>query len=231
MLLIMILNFLVGMTDVYVAGLLSPEVQAVVGFVSQLFFLNIIVANAISIGTIALLSRSIGAGDFDGAVKTGRQSLIFGILAAMVLTAAGLFFYAEIIAVAGFPENIRPIAARFVRIFALSLGPNYILIISNAIFRAGGEVKKVLFTMFLVSAINIGGNFLFVFGMPPIPAFGYIGIALATAFSLTAGMIINFILFARSRWKTIYRGRAAISGAAIARIASLSWPAALLQIA
>ena len=50
MLLIMIFNFLVGMTDIYVAGFIGPEVQAVVGFVSQLFFLNIIIANAVSIG-------------------------------------------------------------------------------------------------------------------------------------------------------------------------------------
>ncbi len=49
MLLIMIFNFLVGMTDIYVAGFIGPEVQAVVGFVSQLFFLNIIIANAVKI--------------------------------------------------------------------------------------------------------------------------------------------------------------------------------------
>jgi putative MATE family efflux protein len=231
MLLIMVLNFLVGMTDVYVAGFISPEVQAVVGFVSQIFFLNIIVANAISVGSIALLARSIGAGDFGGAVKIARQSLIFGILAAIVLMMAGLLFYREIIGIAGFPENIRDIAARFVRIFALSLGPNYILIISNAVFRASGEVKKVLFTMSLVSVVNIAGNFVLVFGIPPFPGMGYTGIAVATALSVTAGMTANFILFARSRWKAIYRAPAALSGKVISRIISLSWPAALLQIA
>ncbi len=231
MLLIMIFNFLVGMTDIYVAGFISPEVQAVVGFVSQLFFLNIIIANAISIGTIALLARSIGGGDFAGAVKIARQSLMFGILAALVLMMAGLAFYREIVAIAGFPENIRGIAERFIRIFALSLGPNYILIISNAVFRASGEVKKVMVTMFLVSAINIIGNFALVFGIPPFPKMGDIGIALSTAFAVTAGMIINFTLFAFSRWRAIYRAPAAVSGGIIKTIISLSWPAALLQIA
>ncbi len=231
MLLIMIFNFLVGMTDIYVAGFISPEVQAVVGFVSQLFFLNIIIANAISIGTIALLARFIGAGDFGGAVKIARQSLIFGILAALVLMMAGLAFYRQIVAIAGFPENIRGIAERFIRIFALSLGPNYILIISNAVFRASGEVKKVLLTMFLVSAVNITGNFVLVFGIPPFPKMGYTGIALSTALAVTAGMLINFILFAFSRWRAIYRAPAAVPGNTIKKIISLSWPAALLQIA
>ncbi len=231
MLLIMIFNFLVGMTDIYVAGFIGPEVQAVVGFVSQLFFLNIIIANAVSIATIALLARSIGAGDFDGAVKIARQSLIFGILAALAIMIAGLAFPREIVAIAGFPENIWSIAERFIRIFALSLGPNYILIISNAVFRASGEVKKVLVTMFLVSAVNIIGNFVLVFGIPPFPKMGYIGIALSTALAVTAGMIINFILFAFSRWRAIYKAPAEVSGETIKKIISLSWPAALLQAA
>lgn len=231
MLLVMIFNFIVGMTDVYVAGLISPEVQAVVGFVSQIFFLNVIVANAISIGTIALIARSAGAGDLHGAVKIARQSLIFGVLAAGLLMAAGLVFYRQIIAIAGFPKDIQPIAWRFVRIFAMSLGPNYVLIISNAVFRASGEVRKVLFTMFLVSVLNIAGNFLLVFGLPPLPGFGYAGIALATAVSVTAGMIVNFFLLARGRWKAIFKAPVDISGAVIIRIFKLSWPAALLQIA
>jgi len=63
MLLIMLFNFMVGFTDIYVAGLINPQVQAAIGFVSQLYFLLIIIANAISIGTVALVSRNIGAGE------------------------------------------------------------------------------------------------------------------------------------------------------------------------
>ena len=55
MFLIMIFNFLVGFTDIYVAGFIGPDVQAAVGFVSQLYFFIIIIANAISIGTLALV--------------------------------------------------------------------------------------------------------------------------------------------------------------------------------
>jgi len=231
MLLIMVLSFLVGLTDVYVAGFIGPEVQAVVGFVSQIFFLNIIIANALSIGTTALITRSIGAGDFDGSVKIARQSLIFGILSGTVLMVAGFVFYSQIIAVSGFPQNIRPIAGRFVKIFALALGPNYVLIISNAVLRASGEVRKVLFTMFLVSAVNIAGNFVLVFGVSPFPKLGYAGIALATAISVTVGMAVNFMHFARGRWRVMFKSPAEISGETIIRILKLSWPAGILQVA
>jgi MATE family multidrug resistance protein len=231
MLLIMLFNFMVGFTDIYVAGLINPQVQAAIGFINQLYFLLIIVANAISIGTVALVSRNIGAGDLARAQANTKQSLIFGLLIALVLTITGLIFYRQIIAAAGFPTEIRIIGETFLRIFAFALGPNYLLIISNAVFRASGEVRKPLLTMFVFSAINVLGDFALVFGIPPFPKLGYPGIALSTAIAATIGMGINFIFFSLPRWRALYQRPWSISIASIKIIANLGWPAGLLQIA
>ncbi len=231
MLLIMVFNFMVGFADIYVAGLINPEVQAAIGYISQLYFLLIIVANAISIGTVALVSRNIGSGDFAKAIANAKQSLIFGFFVAVVLTITGLAFARQIIAAAGFPPEISAIGETFLRIFAFALGPNYLLIISNAVFRASGEVKKPLLTMFVFSAVNIIGDFVLVFGIHPFPKMGYPGIALATAVAATLGMAINFGFFFLHRWRALYRTPWAISVSSIKTIANLGWPAALLQIA
>jgi len=231
MLLIMTFNFFVGFVDIYVAGFISPEVQAAVGFVSLLYFLVIIIANAISVGTVALISRAIGAGDLTKSMVVARQSLIFGCLVAAVLTLVGVFLSREIIAAAGFPEKIREIAEVLLRIFSIALGANYILIISNAVFGARGDVLNPLFTMFIVSAVNIFAAFALVFGWFPFPRLGYAGIGVATAVSVTLGMGINLILFFRSRWRSIYKGSWALSFATIKKIFDIGWPAAMLQIA
>jgi MATE family multidrug resistance protein len=231
MLLIMIFNFFVGFVDVYVAGFISPEVQAAVGFVSLLYFLVIIIANAISIGTVALVSRAIGAGDFERATDVARQSLIFGCLVAAVLTLVGVLLSREIVAAAGFPEKIREIAEALLRIFSIALGANYLLIISNSIFRASGDVLRPLFTMFIVSAVNILAAFVLVFGWFPFPRLGYEGIGIATAVSVSLGMAINLILFFWSRWRSIYKGSWALSFKTMKKIFDIGWPAAMLQIA
>jgi multidrug resistance protein, MATE family len=231
MFLIMVFNFFVGLTDIYVAGLISPEVQAAVGFVGQLYFLTIIVANAISIGSLALVSRAIGAGDTADAVETAKQSLIFSGIVAILLTAAGFFFYREIISVSGFPLRIREISEHFFRIFALSLGPNYILIVSSAIFRASGEVKKPLLTMLLVSCINIIGDFILVFGAFTFPGMGYMGIAVSTTLSMATGMILTFVFFRYDHWESLYSVPWTIGTGTLIKIARLGWPAAILQIA
>jgi len=230
-LLMMIFNFFVGFTDIYVAGLIDPKIQAAVGFITQLYFLLIIIANAISIGTVALVSRAAGSGDSTEVLGNAKQSLIFSLIVAVGLTIAGFLFHREIIATVGFPKEIREIAETFLKIFALSLGPNYLLIVSNAIFRATGEVRKPLLTMFLVSAINVIGDFGLVFGIYPFPKIGYPGIALSTAASAFVGMSINLVLFPSRRWKPLYASPWTVSLARIKRIANLSWPAGLLMIA
>jgi len=230
MLLVMFFNFLVGLTDIYVAGFLGPEIQAIVGFVSQLYFFIIIVANAISIGTVAIVSRAVGAGNFEDALSTARQSLVFGLACALALTVAGLLFKDQIISLAGFSGNIRQIALDFFVIFVFALAPNYIVILANAIFRAGGEVMLTLQAMFFISVINIVLNFLLVFGLFSFRGFGYRGIALSTATAMSAGTIICFILFRKSRWKNIFSGGWRMSAELVRKIFLLSWPAALIQI-
>ncbi len=230
-LVIMLLNFFVGIVDVYIAGLLSPEIQAAVGFVSQLSFLTIVIANAISIGGIALISRAAGAGNFEKGIEIARQILIFGGAVAFLVMIPGLFFYREMVAITGFPVEIRETAGNFLRVYSLAMGSNYLLIISNSIFRANGEVKKPLITMSIVSALNVALNFILVFGIFSFKGLGYIGIAAASSISVTAGTVINLVFLSRGRWEGLYRRPWGFSLDIIKKTVSLSWPAALLQVA
>jgi MATE family multidrug resistance protein len=231
MLLIMFFNFLVGFTDIYVAGLISRDVQAAIGYVSQLYFLFIIVGNAISIGTVALVSRAFGALAFEKASEYVKQSLIFGLIISLMLMAVGLLFHVPIVKIAGFPPQIRTIAETFLVIFSFALGSNYLLIISNGIFRASGEVKKPLLTMFVFCVINIILDFALVFGFGPLPALGYPGIGYATAASATVSMVVNLAFFTTGRWRKLLRKGWGIQGETILLIARLGWPAFMLQVA
>jgi putative MATE family efflux protein len=227
---VMVLNFVVGLVDVYVAGLISPDVQAAVGFMGQLFFLVVIVANAVSVGTLAMVSRAVGSGDEQRALHIARQALIFSFAGAMGITAAGLLLSGEVIALAGVPREIREMAGDLFRIFLFALGPNYILIISNAVFNASGEVRKPLLTMSVVTTVNVAAVFGLVFGYSFFPEMGYKGIAMATALSFLAGMLMNLFFFSTGRWKSFWAGHWKASADTIMRIIDIGWPAAVLQI-
>jgi multidrug resistance protein, MATE family len=231
MLLIMVFNFLVGLTDVYVAGLISSQVQGAIGFIAQLYFLLVILANAIGIGTVSLVSQASGAQDTKEVIHASQQSLIFGVLTAALLSLGGIIFPRWIVEVSGFPREIQDIAATFLRIFALALGPNYFLIISGAVFRARGEPRKPLLVMGVVSGLNILLEFGLVFGYGPLPPMGYPGIALATALSFFAGTALTFFLLLAPFWRPVLRPPFRLEGTYARLLISRSWPVALLQLA
>lgn len=230
MLLVMLLNFFVGLTDIFVAGFLGPEVQAIVGFVGELYFFIIIAANAVSIGTVAILSRAVGAGRFSDALSSAQQSLLLGVICSFVLTIAGLLLRDHIISLAGFTGETRQTALNYFVIFVFALAPNYIVILSNAIFRAGGEVRLQLSVMSVISIINVALDFLLVFGISSFEGIGYRGIAISTAAAMTAGTFVCLVLFRKSMWRDIYSGAWRLTAALTKQIFAISWPAALIQI-
>ena len=231
MLLIMVFNFLVGLTDVYVAGMIGSQVQGAIGFIAQLYFLLVILANAIGIGTVSLVSQASGAQDLKALIRVSQQSLIFGILIAALLSLGGIIFPHWIVRVSGFPREIQDLAATFLRIFAFALGPNYFLIISGAVFRARGEPQKPLLVMGIVSGLNILLEFGLVFGTGPLPGMGYPGIALATAASFIVGLVLTIYLLRAPFWRPVLRPPFRLQGTYVRVLISLSWPVALLQLA
>jgi putative MATE family efflux protein len=230
MLLIMVCNFLVGVTDVYVAGLIGSKIQAAIGYIAQLYFLLIILANAIGIGTVSLVSQASGAEKPGELLHMAQQSLLFGILTALVLSLGGITAPQWIVRAGGFPAEIQDIAILYLRIFALALGPNYFLIISGAVFRARGEPLKPLLVMTVVSGLNIFLDFALVFGYGPFPEWGYPGIALATAISFLVGTLLTFLLLGHPAWRPVFRPPFRLDGQYIRVLFSRSWPAALLQL-
>ena len=57
MTLIMFFLFLIGLTDVYVAGRISKEIQASYGLASQIYFILSIIVFALTVGSVSIVSR------------------------------------------------------------------------------------------------------------------------------------------------------------------------------
>ncbi|NMC94604.1 MAG: MATE family efflux transporter, partial [Syntrophorhabdus sp.] len=65
MILIMFFEFLTGLVDIYIAGQIGKEIQAAYGFIIQLYFVFIIVGNALTVGAVSIISRLFTAGNKD----------------------------------------------------------------------------------------------------------------------------------------------------------------------
>ena len=219
--LIMVFEFLIGLTDVYIAGKVSKEIQATYGFVIQLYFILIVIANALTVGTVSVVSRLYTSGNRNDFTHAVFSSILTTAGAGVILAIAGIFFSPEIIHFVNIPEELKYLAIPFIEIYSVGLFFHYILINCNGILRSCDRVKDSLKTQALVCVLNIGLNFFLVFHT----SLGFRGIAAATASSVFIGSMINL-------WKvrSSMPGTRRFSPDLIRKMVTIGWPIGLLQV-
>ena len=219
--LIMFFEFLMGLTDVYIAGKVSKEIQATYGFVIQLYFVLIVIANALTVGTVSVVSRLFTSRNQNDLTQAVFSSLVAAAAAGIILAVAGMFFSPEIIRLVNIPEELKPLAISFIRIYSIGLLFHYLLINCNGILRSCDRAKDSLKTQALVCVLNIALNFFLVFHTP----LGFRGIATATASSVFVGSLVNL-------WKVrslMPRGKD-FSLDLVKRMVIIGWPIGMLQV-
>lgn len=221
MTLIMFFEFLIGLTDVFVAGRVGKDIQAAYGFVIQLYFIFIVVANALTVGTVSVVSRLFTSGDKEQLTSAIFSSLSTTAGAGIILAFVGIVFSPALIGLLNIPDQVKPYTVPLVQIYSSGLLFHYIVINSNGILRSCDRIRVSLRTMAVVCCVNIVLNFFFVFFTP----LGFKGIALATAAASFTGSLINL-----SYMKRLLTGIRTFSLSLIKKVVLIGWPMAAVQI-
>jgi len=221
MTLIMLFEFLITLADVYIAGKIGKEVQAAYGFVTQLYFIFSVIANALIVGTVSVVSRLCPEKNTEEYYRSIYSSVVSAAGIGIVLVLFGIFLTPFIIKYLNVPDVVKRYGTPLFQIYAGGLLFHYLLINTNGILRACKGIKKSLRTMLIVCITNIGLNFYLVF----YTSIGYKGIALSTALSVFIGCALNMI----NVWGLITQ-LMHFSRIAFRRIISIGWPAGMLQV-
>ena len=189
--LMMLFHFFIGFVDVYVAGRISRDVQAGMGMLTQSLFFFMVVAVALANGSVAAISQSHGAGLARRAKRYVQLCLASGIVLGATFCLVGLQLLDPFLTAIQTPRPVYPIAQDILRVFLFTLPSYYMLIITNAVFRARQQVMYPLYSMICVTGLNTLGDFGLGLGMFGLPRLEHIGLAWATFGSITAGMLVN----------------------------------------
>ncbi|MFA5157140.1 MAG: MATE family efflux transporter [Candidatus Omnitrophota bacterium] len=221
MTLIMFFMFLIGLADVYVAGLFGKEVQAAYGFASQLYFVFGIIGFALTTGAVSVVSRLHTSHHQESLHTAVDSSLISSTLSGIALSLLALIFSSGLVRAFDVPAALKGPALSLMRFYSLGLVFSYILVNTNGILRACGMIKKSLWTMVIVCLLNIWLNFTLSFGT----TLRFQGIVVATIISTGIGCILNLVFL-----KRIMLHRLKFSLPVTKKIVSIGWPAGMLQI-
>lgn len=189
--LMMLFQFMVGFTDVWVAGRINSQVQAALGVVTQVFFFLLVIGTAISISSIAAISQSLGARRFLRAQRYVGLVFNLGIVCCILTLLIGFFFSHQIMTLMQVPLEIRPITDELWVIFLCTIPGQYAMIFSSSAFRANKNVKIPLYTSIIVFIFNVFLDFGLGLGYFGLPNMGAVGLALGTLISTVAGAVFN----------------------------------------
>ncbi len=221
MTLIMLYEFLIGLTDVYVAGRVGKDIQASYGFVIQQYFILIVIANALTVGTVSVVSRLFTSVNKDQLSDAIFSALLSSAAAGIVLAGLGYALAPWIIGLLNIPSELKALSVPFIRIYAAGLLFHYVLINSNGVLRSCGMIKASLKTMTTVCLVNIALNLFLVFQT----SLGYRGIAVATASAVCVGSVMNLRYIG-----ILLTGPRRFSQVLVKRMINIGWPMGALQI-
>ncbi len=190
--LMLLVQFGIGLTDVWAAGRIGPDVQASIGLIAQCHMVLMTIGIAASNGAVAAVSQSIGAGRQQRARRFTGLVLVTGMTAGICLACFGSQFRLEILRVMQTPQHLMEPSDTFLRIYLWTLPGQYLLAITTAVLRAVRSVRLSLFVALATGCLNIWGDFAFGLGWWGFPHYGAAGLAWATFASVTLGACILF---------------------------------------
>ncbi len=203
-----LLQTLVNVVDVFMAGRLGAIPVAAVGFASSVALLVTLVAQMVTAGGMALAAQARGANDDDELAEVARQTLLLGVLAAVAIGAVGWFAAHPLLAFmnsSGDPEAVT-LGVGYLRILFLGTAALFLNLGLASLWQGAGDTLTPLLLGGSVNLLNVGFDYLFMFGPGPLPALGVPGAGLGTVAAWTVGALLGLTLFLRGR-TVLRRGR------------------------
>lgn len=171
----------VNMMDTIMVGQLGDTAIAASSLANQFYSLYSILCMGISAAGLVLTAQYYGAND----LKTVRR--VFDLLLQIVILGGAAFGLLTFL----FPEQIMSIyapgkndvirvGAEYLRITALIFIPHGISLVMSNVARSVGSAKLGLYVSLISFTVNIGANYVFIFGKLGFPAMGVMGAALGT---------------------------------------------------
>ena len=192
-----VLELSLGTADFLMVRGLGSEATAAIGLNRQVTFLLESAALAVATGVITLVSQGVGAGNraqVDGAV---RQSFRLVVLLGVPTTLVGYLASRPLLAALQASAETLAHGVPYLHIYFLGTLFLWTSVVAAAVFRGTGDTLTPLKLAAVVSVLNIGLNYVFVFGAGAVPAYGVAGAAIGTVAARGLGAAVYLVLLVR----------------------------------
>ncbi|MEM9648217.1 MAG: MATE family efflux transporter [Bacteroidota bacterium] len=180
--LVMSLNVLVD--SIFVGNWIGSIAIAAINVVLPVSFFIAALGMAIGVGGSSIISRALGSGDKQKALKTFGNQITLTLLVTISMVALGLYFVNDLIPAFGGKGSIFPLAKIYYTIVLYGVPFLALCMMGNTVIRAEGKPKYAMIAMIIPSVGNLLMDYIFIYVFD----WGMHGAAWAT----TAGYLFCF---------------------------------------
>ncbi|MCL6266802.1 MATE family efflux transporter [Flagellimonas myxillae] len=180
--LVMSLNVLVD--SVFVGKWIGSIAIAAINVVLPVSFFIAALGMAIGVGGSSIISRALGSGDKEKALRTFGNQIALTLLLTVGMVALGLYFVNDLIPAFGGKGSIFPLAKIYYTIVLYGVPFLALCMMGNTVIRAEGKPKFAMIAMIIPSVGNLLMDYIFIYVFD----WGMHGAAWAT----TAGYLFCF---------------------------------------
>lgn len=196
----LLISSLFGMVDMMMVGnsglpsVTTPSIAAT-GITNQVMFIGIAMAQAMSAGGTAMISRYVGAKE-NHKISNVVKHLIFLMIVILVIpfVTLNLIFPEEIMSFIGAGQDAISIGLSYFKIIIVGFIFQSLNLAIFASMRGAGDTKTPMIINVIVNLVNVVGNYILIFGKMGLPAMGVTGAGLSTSISHFIAFLVLVIM-------------------------------------
>lgn len=202
-----IINQGVNMMDTVMVGKLGEVAISASSLANQFYQIFQLLCMGLSAAGLVLASQYWGAGEKDTVKR------VYDLIMQLVIIIGTAFAIVTAIAPEGImriytpDEDVIREGAKYLRVTALIFLPHGISLVMSNIVRAIGNAKLGLVISIISFIVNIGANYIFIFGKLGVPAMGVMGAAVGTLIARIVELTVCVVYMLKYEKELKYRGK------------------------
>lgn len=192
---------LMGVVDSMMVGRVSPESLAAVALGNLYFFALTVFGMGVIMSLDPVVSQAVGHGDREAVARAVQRGMLLALVISVPICAV-MLPGEYLLALAGQPESVIPIAAGYVRASTPGVLPFLGFAVLRQTLQAMTVVRPVVVVVLLANVLNALLNWVLVFGKFGFPSMGAEGTGWASSISRWS-MFLGLIVVAWPRLRPV----------------------------
>lgn len=196
----LLISSLFGMVDMMMVGnsglpsITTPSIAAT-GITNQVMFIGIAMAQAMSTGGTTMISRYIGANEEEKIPNIVKHLIVLMIIILIIpFVTITQVIPERIMGFIGAEQETINIGLNYFKIVTLAFIFQSLNLSIFASMRGTGDTRTPMIINIFVNLLNVGGNYILIFGKLGFPALGVTGAGISTSLSHVVAFIILLVI-------------------------------------